>query len=136
MRRERDNIGAMLTLWRRHTASCPHRAKGRNVLKCNCPLWADGYVDGKRVLRQSLGTRDMARARKKAVALESPEEGVFKPVDEAVTAFLDHCQSESLQFSTYRKYRNTLEKLRQFCEQEGIDSTDELTTDGLDSFRA
>ena len=61
----------MLKIWRRHTAACPHRARGRDVLKCNCPLWADGYVDGKRVLRQSFNTRDLARARKKAVALES-----------------------------------------------------------------
>ena len=79
----------MLTIWRRHTATCPHRTKGRDVLKCGCPLWADGYVDGKRVLRQSLQTRDLVCARKKAVALESPDEGVFKPVPEAVAGFLD-----------------------------------------------
>ena len=84
----RDKIGSMLTIWRRHTASCPHRTKGRNSLKCCCPLWADGYVDGKRVLRQSLETRDMARARKKAVALEVAGRGVFKPVADAVTAFI------------------------------------------------
>ena len=69
----------MLTIWRRHTKSCPYRTRGRGVLKCNCPLWADGYVAGKRVLRQSLGTRDMARARKKAVALESPDNRIYKP---------------------------------------------------------
>src|SRR5688572_25370204 len=98
-RSEHGKIGAMLTIWRRHTATCPHRIRGRDVLKCNCPLWADGYVDGKRVLRQALKTRDLARARKKAVALESPDEGVFKPVSEAVTAFLDHCTSEALKSS-------------------------------------
>jgi hypothetical protein len=41
---------AMLTIWRRHTAECPHRDKGRNYLKCNCSIWADGYVNGKRTL--------------------------------------------------------------------------------------
>jgi integrase/recombinase XerC len=126
----------MLTIWRRHTATCPHRSKGRDVLRCDCPLWADGYIDGKRVLRQSLGTRDMARARKKAVALESPDEGVFKPVGEAVTAFLEHCKSEGLQFSTFRKYRNTLNKLQEFCEAQSVDSMGELTTDEVDTFRA
>ena len=69
---------AMLTIWHRHTASCTHRGKGREYLKCDCPLWADGYIDGKRTLRQSLKTRDMARARKRLVALESPEEGIFQ----------------------------------------------------------
>ena len=136
MRGVRDRIGAMLTIWRRHTNSCPYRTRGRNVLKCNCPLWADGYVNGKRVLRQSLGTRDMARARKKAVALESPDNRIYKPLAEAVKAFLDHCESEGLQFSTYRKYRNSLNHLKAFCEARKIDSVDELTADDLDAFRA
>jgi Phage integrase, N-terminal SAM-like domain len=126
----------MLTIWRRHTNSCPHRTKGRNVLKCNCPLWADGYVNGKRVLRQSLKTRDMSRARKKAVSLESPDANTFKPVDDAVTAFLEHCESEALKFSTVRKYRNTLHHLKVFCAARKVDSVGELTTDHLDAFRA
>ena len=107
-----------LTIWRRHTEDCPHRSKGRTYLKCNCPVWADGYQDGKRTLRQSLETRDLARARKKATSLEAPEIVSFKSVDEAVTAFLEHCQSDGLRFSTFRKYRNTLSQLqllRQFC---------------------
>jgi site-specific recombinase XerD len=136
MNGERAKINRMLTIWRRHTGSCPHRRKGRNVLKCNCPLWADGYVNGKRVLRQSLGTRDMARGRKKAVSLESPDNGVFKLVAEAVSAFLEHCKSEGLKHSTIRKYRNALTHLNGFCEQKGIDGISDLTTDGLDEFRA
>jgi integrase/recombinase XerC len=132
----RGKIGTMLTLWRRHTASCPHRSKGRDVLKCSCPLWADGYVNGKRVLRQSLKTRDMARARKKAVALESPDGNTFKAVEDAIKAFVDHCESEALKFSTVRKYRNTLNHLKAFCEARKIDAIDELTTDHLDVFRA
>jgi integrase/recombinase XerC len=129
-------IKGMLTIWRRHTATCPHRYKGRNVLKCNCPLWGDGYVNGKRVLRQSLGTRDMARARKKAVALEANDNTVLKPVGEAVTAFLEHCKSEGLQDATISKYRNPLNKLTEFCDAEQIDSLDELKTEKLDQFRA
>lgn len=132
----RAKIDSMLTIWRRHTKSCPHRTKGRYVLKCNCPLWADGYIDGKRVLRQSLSTRDMARARKKSVALESPDNQVFKIVSEAVAAFLAHCESEALRHTTVRKYRNSLNHLRAFCEARKVDSVDELTTDHLDGFRA
>ena len=133
---ERGKLNGMLTIWRRHTATCPHRAKGRNVVKCNCPLWADGYLNRKRVLRQSLGTRDMARARKRAVALESPENQVFKSMEDAATAFIVHCESGGLKFSTVRKYRNTLNHLREFCENTSIDSIAELTTDHLDAFRA
>src|ERR1700685_1870472 len=132
----RGRLDSMLTIWRRHTNSFPHRTKGRNVLKCNCPLWADGYVNGQRVLRQSLKTRDMARARKKAVSLESPDANTFKSVDDAVSAFVEHCDSEGLKFSTVRKYRNTLNHLKAFCEKRKIDSVGELTTDHLDAFRA
>jgi integrase len=127
---------AMLTIWRRHTAECPHRDKGRNYLKCNCPIWADGYVNGKRTLRQSLKTHDMARARKQAAALESPESHVFKPVAETVAAFLGHCKSEGLKDATICKYRNSLTKLSAFCEGEKLDSLEEVTAENLDKFRA
>jgi integrase len=136
MRSEAGRIGTMLTIWRRHTSACPHRAKGRAYLKCSCPLWADGYVDDKRILRQSLETRDFARARKRAVELESPDRRIFKPVAEAVTAFIDHCESESLRTSTVRKYRNTLTQLQAFCAGRSIDTIGELTADHLDAFRA
>jgi site-specific recombinase XerD len=126
----------MLTIWRRHTSTCPFSSKGRNYLKCDCPIWADGYVDGKRVLRKSLDTRDLARANAKAAALVSPEKRIYRSIAEATTAFLEHCESEGLKFSTYRKYRNTLAKLREFCEKRGVDSVNELDTNVLDKFRA
>jgi integrase/recombinase XerC len=131
----RTRIDGMLSIWRRHTSQCSHRGKGRNFLKCNCPLWADGYVSGKRVLRQSLGTRDMARARKKAVALEASDQ-VYKPIGEAVAAFLGHCKSEGLKDSSISKYRNALGKLEDFCKPEELDTLDEITTEKLDQHRA
>lgn len=126
---------AMLTIWRRHVADCAHRAKGREFLKCDCPLWADGYINGKRVLRQSLKTRDMARARKRAVLLESPDGPVYKPIADAVAAYLVNCGH--LNANTQRKYRNRLQKqLQPFCEKKGIDAVSELTMEALDEFRA
>lgn len=133
----RARMAAMpLTLWRRHTATCPHRAKGRDYLKCTCPLWADGYLDGKRVLRKSLGTCDMARARKKAVMLEAPDTRIYKSIGDAKDAFMDKCKSDGLGDSTRRKYRNTLLHLEAFGESKGIDSVSDLTVEILDGFRA
>ena len=126
----------MLTIWRRHTATCPNRDKGRNYLKCNCPIWADGYLKGKRTLRQSLKTRDMARARKKAAALEEADTRRLMPLGEAVKAFLDHCRGEGLQPSTITRYRNPLEKLAAFAKEAEIDNLDELTVEELARFRA
>jgi len=125
----------MLTIWRRHTALCAHRDKGRDYLKCNCPLWADGYVNGKRTQRRSLGTSDTARARKKAVAMESDEK-IYKPVEDAVTAFLANRRSEGLQETSIKKYDNTLDKLKEFCEAIEVDSLAEIDTEKLDRFRA
>ena len=125
----------MLTIWRRHTAECAHRAKGREYLKCDCPLWADGYVNGKRTLRQSLKTRDMARARKRAVLIESPDGTIYKPLPDAIAAYLVNCQH--LNTNTQRKYRNRLQKqLQPFCQRKGIDAVSEVTTEVLDEFRA
>jgi len=70
------------------------------------------------------------------VSLESPDERIFKPVPDAVNAFLGHCKSEGLKDATISKYRNPLPKLTAFCEAQQIDSLEELTTEKLDRFRA
>jgi site-specific recombinase XerD len=93
-------------------------------------------LNGKRVLRQSLGTRDMARARKKAVALEASDATVYKPIKEAAAAFLAHRKSDGLAETSISKYRNVLDKLIEFCEAEEIDSVEEIKTEVLDGFRA
>jgi site-specific recombinase XerD len=65
----------MLSLWRRHLKTCPHRSKGRLFRKCGCPIWCDGEIDGKRI-RQSLDTRDWARATRRLAKLEDPSYGL------------------------------------------------------------
>lgn len=104
-------------------------------MKCSCPIWADGYRDGKRTMRQSLKTRDMARARKKAMILESSEEKIYKSIDEAVDAFLKRCNIDGLGDGTLRKYTNTLNKLKEYCEKTGIDNMMEVDLDVLDGYR-
>jgi site-specific recombinase XerD len=129
-----ESIG-MLTIWRRHTAQCPHRDKGRDYIKCTCPIWADGYVNGKRT-RQSLKTRDMARARKRVANLEDPQEFQQRTLAEAITAFDAHCVSDGLRHSTLRKYRNSLALLQKFCDGRALVDLTEIAVDTLDAFRA
>ena len=127
------------TIWRRHTSKCPNRDKGRAWLKCGCPLWADGYRDGIRIFRVSLGTRDLSRARVKAAALEESDTLGSKPFRDAVEAYLANCQHmvESVQ----RNYRNRLANhLAPFCEGLGIEYVHQLDVSArgvetLDSFR-
>jgi integrase/recombinase XerC len=54
---------------------------------------------------------------------------------EAVAAFDAHCVSDGLKPSTLRKYRNTLGKLREFCEARGALDMQEIATDMLDAYR-
>ena len=65
----------MLALWRRHLKDCPHRIKGRAHIKCACPIWCDGEVNGKRI-RKSMDTRDWARAMRNLGKIEDPAYGM------------------------------------------------------------
>jgi site-specific recombinase XerD len=46
-------------VWRRHCSDCKMLTLGRNAIRCDCPLWGDGYIEGQRVLRMSLDTRSL-----------------------------------------------------------------------------
>jgi site-specific recombinase XerD len=67
--REDDHHRITSTIWRRHAAGCKEVARGRNSINCGCPLWGDGYVNGERVLRKSLDTRNMRIARNRIAGL-------------------------------------------------------------------
>lgn len=112
---------------------CPHRAKGREHVKCSCPIWCDGELNGKR-LRQSMKTRDWARAGRKAAALENPEAPQLKPVSEAIAAFEQHVQS--LEPSTQRKYKNVLRHFGAYCEGAHLGDLADVAVDHLDAYRA
>jgi integrase len=123
-----------MLIWRRHTPKCPHRRKGRDYLKCTCPLWADGYSSGKREYRLSLKTRDMSRGLKRAAELDAPGAPRFEPLKTAIDSFMEHCAD--LEGSTRRKYRNSLNLLTEFCAGQKIDTVSDVTIEGLESFRA
>src|SRR5437764_65982 len=61
----------MLSLYRRHLKKCPHQSKGREYMKCSCPIWRDGYLNSEDY-RRSLKTRDWQRALRLVERLERP----------------------------------------------------------------
>src|SRR4051812_3536900 len=107
----------MLTLWRRHTKKCPHSAKGRAYIKCACPVWVDGEVDGRRI-RESCGTRDWARAGRIAGTIEDQAAAGRgrRRVSDAFAGFIAQCEVEE---STRRRYRGTMKALLQYAESIG-----------------
>src|SRR5690349_25156133 len=60
----------MLTLYRRHTADCAHRAKGRNWRKCACPIWVQGSLSSE-YIRKSLDLSSWTAASELAHGWES-----------------------------------------------------------------
>jgi integrase len=123
----------MLNAWRRHTAECPHRGKGRGYLKCSCPIWADGKLNGKRY-RQSLETHDWQRAIRKLAALEDPTAPRVKSIAEAITAYKNHILS--LAPRTQERYRSAVDHLAAYCRQAGLEDMGQITVEHLDSYRA
>ncbi len=132
MKHKSATIARMLNLWRRHTPNCPHRAKGRDYCKCQCPIWTDGELNGKRY-RRGLKVKDWQRAIRKLAILESPESTQLKPVPEAVKAFAEH--HNYLEASTLRKYKNILDHIEEFAEKASIGTIAEFTIERLDQFR-
>src|SRR6266446_2738906 len=59
-------VQTVLTIFRRHSRSCPGRSKGREWCKCHCRINLEGYL-GEQYIRQSLSMRscdaDQARVR-------------------------------------------------------------------------
>ena len=124
----------MLSLYRRHTPKCPHKSKGQDFIKCTCPVWCYGHGEDGKPIRESLKTRDWARAGRRAAKLESPDAPRFKPLSEAVAGFEQHIQS--LEPSTQRKYGNVLRQFGEYCKRVGLEDLSEVTVDRLDAYRA
>ena len=126
----------MLTLWRRHTKECKVREEGRKAThKCDCPVWIDGEVFGKRI-RCSTGTRDWARASRRASDFESAAEDRRgrKQVPEAAAAFL--ASFDSAATSTMKRYRRIAGVVVRFAAASDITWVDEFTLEKLDGLRA
>ena len=128
----------MLTAHRRHTKACPHAAKGWNYTLCDCPVWCDGTLNGKRFMR-SLATRDWNRALRRIGKLERGEDVDFLNLDQsgrtvasAIRAYLAEAELRNLKASSIRSHRNTLTQLEDFT---GALPIAQLSVERIDAFR-
>ena len=126
-----DNVG-MLSRYRRHTPACPHRHKGRRYIRCTCPIWADGRVNGERI-NHSLKTRDWRDAGSKLQRLEDPDALQDKPVEEATKAFLAHYKKQ-LVHSSWRKYRNVMCQIEEYSRQRRLPTVTQWKVEDLDRY--
>ena len=123
----------MLNLYRRHLKTCPFKSKGANYIKCKCPIWCDGELNGRRH-RKSMGTRDWARAGRRLAELEQPGARMPKPVAEAIKAFEESIAGHAI--ATRKKYHRVLGYFQKVIDSRAIQSVCEIRVEDLDAYRA
>ncbi len=128
----------MLNLWRRHIRTCPHRKKGRDYLKCHCPIWMDWRTDGARI-RRPVGTRNWQVAQQKAREWEAKgfaDGGKTTTIQEATEKFIEDAKARNLREATLYKYDLLFRQLRAFADQNGLVFISDFNIDWTRKFRA
>jgi site-specific recombinase XerD len=129
-------ISDVAELYRRHSKTCKHRAKGPGYTKCSCPIWAYGRIsEDVPPIRESMKTRNWERAQKRLKdRTQNPDAG--SPVvrlDEAVRRYILDCTDRRLAASTLRAYTAQLNHLIAFAPDARVA---ELTADFLGRYRS
>src|SRR5262245_39249721 len=122
-----------LNPYRRHTAECPHRTKGMDYTRCNCPIWVYGTTDAGETVRESLKTRDWSRVAKRIDQREkgltdAPADGRSSyPLARAVADFIAASQHRNVSATTRGIYECYLQRrLLDACTAQGITTVDQL----------
>jgi len=124
----------MLEPYRRHLKTCKHRSRGQNYTKCSCPVWCDGYLNGRR-FRRSLKTNDWARAIRRIEHFEAePQCPVPIRLSDCVKTYLEDCRARKLAPSTIDSYEETLGSFVAFCATR-VPSVFELSLDVVTIYR-
>jgi integrase/recombinase XerD len=125
----------MLTIYRRHSPTCPHKSRDNN--RCRCRIWYDWSLDGHRIIKP-IGTRDWQRAQQLAREMEATGQSLGKKVLMVETAcdnFLEDAKARGLRESSLYKYRLLFKRLKEFCKSNGIVFLNSLDVDKVAKFR-
>lgn len=130
---------AMLTLYRRHSRSCP-KQKDRYWKRCSCPMWVEGTIDS-HYIRRSLKTTSWIRASDSISRMEEAGKDIRAAqratVEQAVSAFLDDAAARELKPASIRKARGFLEgEFLPWARSESYKFVPELDLAALRRFRA
>ncbi len=123
----------MLKTYRRHLASCRHKNKGRDFLRCSCPIWVDGTLNGRRI-RQSLDTANLQIAAEKVLELEA-NNGENKQEETSVDNAVDSFLAANKHLSSIQTYKQVLLPFKRFCLGRSISKIRAVTLADLYAFR-
>ena len=131
-------------LYKRHKASCPHKAN-KHHHRCFCPVWMEYNVNVVQT-RKSTKTVNWDTSQDKARAIEKtyldaelgrgPAPPEAKTVEQAIALFMDSKRGEDLSPNTLYKHTLTLKRLQNFCERAGVFFVQNITLSHLTSWRA
>ncbi len=129
----------MLTLFRRHRKSCPHKNEGRKYRRCQCPVWVDGHLNGVEI-HKTLRTRDWQKAQDLVRQWEAEgqptQEEQPVSVKEACDKFVADAEARNLREPTLYKYRLLFRQLQNFARENGLSFIAQCDLDWLRRFRA
>ena len=133
----------MLTLYRRHIKTCPHRSAGRKYRRCRCPIWADGFIETQEI-RESLGTRNWEEAEEEKLPdLKAKYERAADPlpaepitITQAWKEFLTDAKARNLRDPTIYKYDLLSRQMDHFAKECGLRFLREFDLPPLRKFRA
>lgn len=126
----------MLTIYRRHEKSCPHRS--RRERRCGCVIWMDFSTPSGERIWKSLGLRDWQAAQRRAREIEADgltPSGSVVTIQNAVDGFLKDT-AQHIESTTLKQYRIVLGKLNKFCKERGYVLLRQLGTVELREFRS
>jgi integrase/recombinase XerD len=131
----------MLGIFRRHQKRCDHRKEGRKYRRCHCPVWVDGWLNGKEI-HKSLRTRDWQKAQGTVREWEADGERKVETtqsepvtVEQAWRSFIADLEARNLRASTLRKYRLLQRQMQAFSSRRTISSIKEIDLNTLREFR-
>lgn len=125
----------MLTVYRRHREKCKF-TDDRISMKCRCPLWGKGTLEGK-PYQKTLKTRSFERAQQIIREIEDgkrPEEKRIS-VKDALDSFVKECESRNLSAATLRKYRLLRDTLSKFADGASLHTISQLDSASLRGYR-
>jgi integrase/recombinase XerD len=122
----------MLAIYKRHNSACPHKV--RSYRRCDCPVWAEGTVEGK-YIRKSLKTRNWQRATEIVRDKEAGKKDARITIKEATKAFIRDAEARQLRPPSIYKYRLLFKQLDAFSQDKGLVYIAECDLDVLRGFR-
>lgn len=119
----------MLSLYRRHRATCRHRS--RRAKGCTCPVWVQGVAHGESI-RQSLDLTNWEAANKVVRDWEIHGRDVVVSVRDAVDRWTADCVARNLKRASMRKYGEVGKELK---AQFDVRPVREISVDDLRKLR-